>query len=319
MPHEAAVAPIDAEAFARSTINILAASADERDQLRDTQRAVLNMLEGFASEKRRLEDTQRATLNILEDFERVGDKLRAANRELTNLDSLKNEFVAMASHELRTPLTSISGFSSTMLDLWPSIADEDKLRYVEVIDQQARRLTRLIEDLLTLSHIESGALKVTASAVNVASVIRQSIDELGVGDVDVTCDETTTVKVDRDHLLQIMSNFISNADKYGSKPVTIEATVDGDDVRIQVCDQGAGVPPAFIPRLFERFAQADDDLSRSADGVAGRGTGLGLSIVRALAEAHGGEAWYAPNDPVGTCFNVRLPSASRPAVCSATS
>lgn len=328
----AAPEPIGSEAFVRATINILEEtnserdrlqlthkallnilvdSAGEREQLRDTQRAVLNMLEDFVTEQRRLEDTQRATLNILDDFEHVTAELRQANRELKHLDNLKSEFVAMASHELRTPLTSIAGFSSTMLSLWTTLPEKEKYKYVEIIDEQSRRLTRLIEGLLTLSKIESGVLKFNSASVIVKSAIEKAVEDLGAEHVDVECGVTLAVNVELDHLLQIIANYMTNAIKYGAAPYTIEAFPEGEAVRIRVSDQGAGVPNSFVPRLFERFAQADPDHSRSTDNVEGRGTGLGLSIVRALAEAHGGEAWYEPNTPTGSCFNVRLPAALR--------
>ena len=300
--------PIDAEAIARATVNILEDSAAEREQLRDTQRAVLNMLEDIVFEQRRLEDTQRATLNILDDFERVGGELRRANSKLTHLDSLKSEFVAMASHELRTPLTSIAGFSSTILRLWETITEANKFRYVGVIDEQARRLTRLVEDLLTLSSIESGSLRVNGSEVFVETAVLQAIQDVGAQGVSVSCATNLAVNVDPDHLIQIMVNYLTNALKYGGHPTHVEVISHGADVQICVSDCGAGVPDEFVDRLFERFAQADPDQSRSSSNDDGRGTGLGLSIVRALAVAHGGDAWYEPGEPTGSCFFARLPA-----------
>jgi signal transduction histidine kinase len=116
-------------------------------------------------------------------------------------------------------------------------------------------------------------------------------------------DEKLEVLADPNHFRQIVTNFLTNALKYGRTPIQVEAAVSDGTVEVRVRDQGEGVPEDFVPRLFEKFAQAP--------GVAQahRGTGLGLSIVRGLARAQGGDAWYEPNEPRGSCFGVRLPRA----------
>jgi len=293
----------------KAMLNILVDVADEREHLGDTHRALINMLDDFASEKTRLENTQKATLNILEDFEAAAASLQVANHELTYVDELKSEFVAMASHELRTPLTSIAGFSSTMLRLWPTLPEPDKFEYVGIIDTQAQRLTRLVEDLLTLSRIENRGLRINPSTVIVAPAINQALGGLEAAHVEVNCPDDLLIRTDHDHLQQIIINYVSNALEYGVAPIRVDAWTEGDSVRIQVSDCGDGVPPLFVSHLFERFSQANTSRTTDEDGK-GRGTGLGLSIVYALARAHGGDAWYEPNLPSGSCFNVRLPQAN---------
>lgn len=246
--------------------------------------------------------TQRKCLQA--ELERTARELADANRELARADKLKDQFLAMASHELRTPLTAIAGFTSTLLNLDDKLSEQQKREFLEIIDRQTGRLQRLVDDLLTLSRIESGAMEPRPELVDVSIAIKQTIRELGAEQVAVArVPEHLEAIADADHLQQILVNYVGNALKYGSDPIRIEARSTGDDVEIRVRDSGPGVPPEFVPQLFERFAQAKHF------GAQIEGTGLGLSIVRGLARVQGGDAWYEPNEPHGSCFAVRLPTA----------
>ena len=237
--------------------------------------------------------------------QRASATLEEANDELRLADQLKSDFVSMASHELRTPLTSILGFSSTLRDYWDVTPDEDKLEYLDVIDRQARRLSRLVNDLLAMSRIESGKLDVRHARVDVGEVARAAVVGLGDAgaDVQVTGPDHLDVHADPDHVEQIVVNFVGNALKYGEAPITVDLIDAGDTVELRVCDAGEGIPDDFAPHLFEKFAQASTGSTRGASG-----TGLGLSIVQGLARANGGDAWYEPNQPRGAVFAVRLPA-----------
>ena len=236
------------------------------------------------------------------ELERSAQDLRQANEELRAADEMKSHFVAVASHELRTPLTSILGFSSTLLRFWPQLSEDQRRDQVAIIDEQARRLARLVDDLLTLSRIEAGVLETRPTSVDVTGAVRRVVDAFPERSVDITVAVPPEARVaaDPDHLEQILMNYLANALKYGSPPYEVEARAKGRGVEIRVRDRGQGVPQGFEDRLFEKFAQAP-----SAHGA---GTGLGLSIVRGLAEAQGGRAWYEPNEPQGACFAVRLPA-----------
>ncbi|MCW2950412.1 MAG: two-component sensor histidine kinase [Thermoleophilia bacterium] len=301
----------NSDAFARALINILEDAGQERERLQLTHSAVLNMLDDFVSDKARVDDTQRATLNILEDFEVATSRLHDANVELTQLDLLKSEFVAMASHELRTPLTSITGFANTMLTRWHVLSEVEKYEFVGIIDDQSQRLSRLVEGLLTISRIESGALRTLSRSVPVGIAVVQALRELGIRAVAIDCDDTLAVLVDPDHFQQIIVNLVSNAVAHGERPISITAELDAEGVSISVRDCGTGVPEPFVERLFERFAQAGAGPSRTSADSSGVGSGLGLSIVQALAEAQCGRVWYEPNKPTGSCFCVHLPAAVR--------
>jgi signal transduction histidine kinase/tetratricopeptide (TPR) repeat protein len=212
-------------------------------------------------------------------------QLEVVNAELRALDEMKSDFVAMVSHELKTPLTSILGYSSTMLRYWDSLPDGDRMEYVRTIDRQSHRLARLVSDLLEMSRIEAGYLDTSPQDVDVAAAVASllgSYDE--APDVAVDLPAGLVVRADPDHLHQILTNYLDNARKYGFPPLRVDAYTEGAFVVLAVSDGGRGVPEEFVPRLFDKFAQASTGSRRGASG-----TGLGLSIVRGLARANGGE------------------------------
>ncbi len=209
----------------------------------------------------------------------------------------------MASHELRTPLTSISGFAKTLRSRWDSIVDDEKRRFVSIIDEQADRLGRLVTDLLLLSRIEQDGLRVEPVPVVVRPAIERALRDMAIpGGVEMTCDPTLSVSIDEDHLQQVLINLLSNAVKYGKPPIELVVTSDGNVAAISVEDHGAGVPEQFVGRLFERFAQAPEHQSDLRAGA-----GLGLSIVAGLVEAYDGSVEYETGRAGGARFVVRLP------------
>ena len=285
------------------------------DDARRFERDDIDLLSRFgrmaslALENARLYSTVREELaertRAERELARIAAELHTANRELRAADEMKSHFVAIASHELRTPLTAVLGFASTLLAHWDRIPEDERRAQVGMIDRQARVLARLVDDLLTMSRIEGGALEIRPRPVDVLESVQDLLMAVGCRDDEVAIDVVDGLEVlaDPDHFRQIVTNYLTNALKYGRTPIRIEAVPANGAVEVRIRDQGEGVPPDFVPRLFERFAQAP--------GVAQahRGTGLGLSIVRGLAQAHGGDAWYEPNEPMGACFGVRLPRA----------
>jgi signal transduction histidine kinase len=212
--------------------------------------------------------------------------------------------VDTASHELRTPLTSVLGFTTTLLNHWDRLADDEKRSHLRIIEAQARRLSRLADELLTMSKIEAGALETRPQPVEVRAAIRQAVSTFAerAADIKVNAADALRVLTDPDHFQQILTNYLANALRHGGPPVQVQATEKDGVVEVVVRDHGRGVPEAFVPRLFEKFAQAAP--------AQGQGTGLGLSIVRGLARAQNGEAWYEPAEPSGSRFGVRLPRAT---------
>jgi PAS domain S-box-containing protein len=251
----------------------------------------------YAAAQDELRERRRAE----EELERAAVELQRANEDLRAADALKDHFVAVTSHELRTPLTSVLGFAKTLLSHWERIPEVEKRDQIRLIEDQANRLSRLVDELLTLSKIEAGALEARPRPVPAGEAVAAVLTAFGdaAKGIEVDIDREQRVLADPDHLHQILTNYVANALKYGRPPITIEATDVDEHVEIRVSDNGEGVPPAFVPRLFERFAQA---------GTAQGGTGLGLSIVKGLARAQGGEVWYEPGEPQGACFGLRLPT-----------
>lgn len=267
--------------------------------------------------QRRYERERKARTEAENIAERVTAELYAATRQLqtANADlaqanlvleganqSIK-DFVSNASHDLRGPISAVVGFASLMLQRWDETSDEQRREFIEIIKRQAEHLTRLVDDLLWVSRIETGAVEAHIEELLVGPVLEQSVEDF-VGtdrEIRVSCPEDLKVLADPEHLHRIVSNYISNALKYGEPPVETEASEAGPWVEVRVRDHGKGVPDELMPRLFQKFARAATAHKKE------RGTGLGLSIVLGLARANGGEAWYEPNGG-GVVFAIRLPN-----------
>jgi signal transduction histidine kinase len=240
-------------------------------------------------------------------LEALNAELGRTNDELQAVNQSMRDFVAIASHDLRGPLTSIIGYGQLLDSQWDALQDDQRLEFLRVIRRQGTHLNALVEDLLTVSKIEAGALDVHAEVVRLHEALRQSISDFAARASEITVDAPMDLAalVDPEHLYRILNNFVTNALKYGKPPVHVRAFDAGEWVEIHVCDNGNGIPLDFVPRLFARFARAEDEVTRSQ-----RGSGLGLSIVQGLAQANGGNTWYEPNQPNGSCFAVRLPKAA---------
>jgi two-component system phosphate regulon sensor histidine kinase PhoR len=228
---------------------------------------------------------------------------------------MRADFVANASHELRTPLASLSGFIDTLQG--PARDDPAaRERFIEIMKGQARRMARLIDDLLSLSRIELNVHLQTQTTADLGAVVRQVADALQVlaSERGVTIDikappEPLVVIGDRDELTRVFENLIENALKYGGGGKRIEITLEradtadgpGEAVAV-VRDFGAGIPPEHLPRLTERFYRVDVGHSR-AEG----GTGLGLALVKHIVTRHRGRLHIESTLGQGAAFTVRLP------------
>lgn len=214
------------------------------------------------------------------------------------------EFFAMASHELRTPLTSVAGFATTLLDRWETLSDDDRRSFIGIIDTQSARLSRLVNDVLMVSRIDSDSLARPSEVADVTIAVAATATALDDVMLELDLEDGLLVAAADDHLQQMLVNLVGNARLHAEPPVTIRGRATDQDVVIEVCDRGPGVTPEFVPRLFEKFAQ------EHGTGSSGVGSGLGLSIVAGIASAYGGDVWYEPNEPTGSRFCVRLPRAA---------
>ncbi|PIC58580.1 PAS domain-containing sensor histidine kinase [Sporosarcina sp. P12(2017)] len=230
--------------------------------------------------------------------------------ELVHLEQIRKDFVANVSHELKTPVTSIKGFSEMLLD---GAVEDPVIRrdFLEIMYKESNRLQLLIEDLLRLSSMERGSFEITRKPVDVMEVVEQSIKivQKKVQEkemrIDLHMPEQLIILADHDRLVQVMVNLLNNAIAYSQEKTIVTVSVEEIDeyVEISVRDQGIGIMPSELPRLFERFYRVDRARSRESGG-----TGLGLAIVKHIAEAHHGTVTVDSEVGVGTVFRIQLPT-----------
>ncbi len=229
----------------------------------------------------------------------------AESERYQGLAATREQIVASVSHELRTPLTSIVGFGHTLAREAP--AGTTARRAAEAIVRNGEHLTSLVEDLLDVARNRHGVLPTQPTAVVVVDLIAALIDgRPGSGDVHLSGGGDAVAWVDEQHLRQIVTNLLDNADRYGRPPVRVDARCDGSGIVVTVTDDGDGVPGWFVPHLFDEFSQMDTGRRRS-----GAGLGLGLPIARTLARANEGELTYQAVSS-GARFVVTLPRLRRP-------
>jgi two-component system phosphate regulon sensor histidine kinase PhoR len=226
-------------------------------------------------------------------------------------EQLRKEFVANVSHELKSPLTSIRSLAETLLD--GALEDPQATRrFVRLMDEDAARLGRLIEDLLALSLIESQAIPLALAAVEIRPLAQAVLDSLRPAiesrriEVRLAIPEGAAAHADPERLRQVFANLVDNAAKYNREAgrITISAAPEGGELRVTVADTGVGIPPEDLTRVFERFYRVDKARSRDLGG-----TGLGLSIVKHIVEAHGGRVWVESTLDEGSAFSFTLPLA----------
>ena len=232
--------------------------------------------------------------------------------EARRIEQMRADFIANVSHELRTPLSSLLGFVET---LQGPAKDDPRARdkFLGIMREQGRRMSRLIDDLLSLSRVEQHQHLRPDTSVDLVSVIRHVVDGFSLiaheHRVALTLDlpATLTVVGDRDELIRLAENLIGNAIKYGSLPnedtrVEVSLAVIGAQIRLRVKDHGAGIAREHIPRLTERFYRVDAGASRTNGG-----TGLGLALVKHIIMRHRGRLQITSTPNEGACFDAFLP------------
>lgn len=242
--------------------------------------------------------------------EQILAREKAARTEAEAANRIKDEFLATLSHELRTPLNAMLGW--TQLLRRRKFDEATTARALETIDRNSRSLSQLIEDVLDVSRIIRGKLRLNMSSVEIVPVIEAAIDTVRpAADAKHICIESEfdpavgVVIGDANRLQQIVWNLLSNAVKFTPKGGKVEVKIQRikSRVQIQVSDNGAGIATEFLPHVFERFSQADSSTTRSHGGL-----GLGLAIVRHLVELHGGTVFAtSPGLEQGATFIVNLP------------
>jgi len=231
--------------------------------------------------------------------------------KLDSLEKLRREFVANVSHELKTPVTSIKGFAETLIN-GAKDDPEDLARFLGIISTQSDRLSAIIDDLLTLSRLESAPLSevLVLDWYDLCDILRlcrevcQSRAERKQISLQLECNAPVRVHVDHSLLMQAFVNLIENAIKYSPERTRVSIVVRPDTgyTRIDVTDEGPGIMEEHIPRLFERFYRADKARSRKLGG-----TGLGLAIVKHIVSVHQGEVEVSSSVGAGSTFSILLP------------
>ncbi|MGE0312011.1 MAG: response regulator [Lautropia sp.] len=242
---------------------------------------------------------------------RLLDAERAARAQAERASRTKDEFLATVSHELRSPLQAILGGVQLLRHRFPNLAPDERLPF-DLVERNARRLTQLIEDLLDISRVTSGKLRLELEHVDLRQVAAESVAGIDAAAADASivlqlqdCASPLPVQADPLRLTQIFQNLLSNAIKFTPRGGTVKLTLarDGDCALVCIQDTGRGIGSEFLPHIFEQFRQEDGGNTRQVGGL-----GLGLSIVKRLTELHGGTVTaHSDGKQKGSTFVLRLP------------
>ena len=253
---------------------------------------------------RRLEQQSR-------DLEAVSSDLRAANLRLRELDRLKDDFISTVTHELRTPLTSIRAFSEILRDN-PSLDDTQRVHFLGIVIRESERLTRLINQVLDLSKIESGNAEWQTERFNLAELVDEAASAMqqvySESHIKLTLQlppSAPEIEADRDRVMQVLLNLLSNAAKFceaGKGDVRVALTHESAVLRVDVADNGIGISADHQTIIFDRFRQVGDTLTAKP-----KGSGLGLAISRHIVEHLGGQLWVSSTPGAGATFSFSLP------------
>ena len=300
-------------AIGGASARVMVAAVTEEEALGVDE--VLNILDEASQVRAYSQELEQKSLEL----EAASAELRAANERLTELDRLKDDFMSSVTHELRTPLASIRAFSEILFDD-PEIELAERKRFLGILVSETERLSRLVNQVLDLAKIESGHADWLIEPVDLKEVIEQSMAATGQliqgrgAALEFALDTpgnpgpapgTALVLADRDRLVQVLVNLLSNAAKFVPSQdgrVQVRLTRRDDWLRVCVADNGRGIPAADLDLVFEKFRQA------AGGGEKPIGTGLGLPISRQIVENFGGRIWAEAGAPSGATLCFELPA-----------
>ena len=278
--------------------------------LRDDQ----NRLLGFAKLTRDLTERKRSEemAMVSQQRDEILEAERSARMTAQRAARMKDEFVATLSHELRTPLSAILGWTQVLLKTAASMTPDELCRAIEVIDRNARSQVQLIDDLLDLSRVMTGKVRLDLQQISMVDVVRASIESAepaaevkGIRLKIMLDPVSATVNADVGRIQQVVWNLLSNAIKFTPKGGQIQVVLQrvNSHVELSVSDTGVGIPASFLPHVFDRFSQRDSSTTRDYGGL-----GLGLAISKQLVELHGGTIRaISQGEGQGATFVVKLP------------
>jgi signal transduction histidine kinase len=290
------------EALKRHSEALQRAHDELEDRVRARTREIATANEALRAEIAERKRIEQERLELLE-------RERLARAEAESVNRLKDEFLATLSHELRTPLNAILGWSHLLTSGKANAATSE--RALSVIRNNAMAQSQLIEDILDVSRIIGGKLRLSVGAVNLIEVVDAALDSVSPAaeakgiTIERDLDDLEPITGDRDRLQQVLWNLLSNAVKFTPRDgrVRVRLCRQGDDAVVSVEDNGIGISPDFLPYVFDRFRQADGSATRRHGGL-----GLGMAIVRYLVELHGGTVRAeSEGENRGTTFTAALP------------
>jgi Na+/proline symporter/signal transduction histidine kinase len=294
-----------AGAIGAASARVMVASVVKEEALTiDEVREIVDEASQLVVYSHRLEQKSR-------ELEAATGELRAANERLKELDRLKDDFVSTVSHELRTPLTSIRAFTQILLEA-PDVELEQRKKFLGIITKETERLTRLINQVLDLSKIESGTAEWQASRLDLREVIADTVtgmsqvfEERSIKVEMKLPERVALITADVDRIIQVLLNLMSNAAKFcdpAQGRIEIALAQHGGSLRVDVRDNGPGIEPANQSVIFDKFRQVGDTLTSKPHG-----SGLGLHISRQIVEHYGGRMWVESRPGGGACFSFTLP------------
>lgn len=304
----------------RAVLNILEDFNAEKSNLERTQTAAFNILEDFSADRERLENTQKALLNILDDLNQSNEALKKAHdvlelrvkertAELARSNAELEQFAYIASHDLQEPLRMVSSYVQLIERRYKGRLDQDADEFINFASEGAIRMQRMINDLLAYSRV--GTRGKSFSAVNLETVLAHALENLQLvikeTDARVTHDLLPQVYGDGGQLIQVFQNLIDNAIKFRREPIIcvhISAQIDGSDCVCAVQDNGEGIAPEYLNRLFVLFQRLHTRKEHP-------GTGLGLAICKRIVERHRGKIWVESRPGEGSTFYFSVPITQR--------
>lgn len=240
---------------------------------------------------------------------RFGEAVEAAEK-LRRVDEMRSDFVAMVSHELRSPMTVVAGIADILKKRQAALTHQQRVELIDTLGREARRLTRLVSEVLDLEAIEQGGMELQIGQFDLAELAREAVTDAGAADrTDLSVARgDAIVEGDADRIKQVLLNLISNATKFSEERAALKVTVapEATAVKVSVQDEGPGISEADQMRLFQRFSRLE------AGGTRRPGSGLGLYLSRSIVEAHGGEIWVDSVVGKGSTFSFRIPRKPAP-------
>jgi signal transduction histidine kinase len=274
-------------------------------------------LRSLTPDSRRLAGLVAKQVAIVIERSRLYERLKSANEKLEQINHLKNEFISMVSHELRTPLTTIKGFVSIVLNEETGPLNDQQRHFLQTSDRAIDRLTLLVSDLLDISRIEAGQIKMQLRPISLKEVCQRLAPnfapQLKAQNITLTTqipEDLPLVLADPDRIAQVLDNLLSNAIKFTTRGgISVTAIDKGDFVLVSVKDSGPGIAKEEHDRIFDKFYQV-----KVGSGYPSKGTGLGLAIVKSIVESHRGKVWVESEAGKGSDFRFILPRARQEVV-----